>query len=141
METPGRLKRESMTQRPTEQSTDRPTEQPNHTPNNRPTEPPNDRPTDKPVEQYFLLWCSLFVNFTQFVILDNLLILDLAALGVKGLRRAGRRTRGDGHLLLSFPKVTLKILLWLSISDYFTPDSFPVVFFITLRGSTETTGN
>ena len=32
-----------------------------------------------------LLWCCLFFNFTQVVILENLLILDLALSGVKGL--------------------------------------------------------
>ena len=32
-----------------------------------------------------LLWCCLFVNFTQFVILVNLSILDLALSGMKGL--------------------------------------------------------
>ena len=32
------------------------------------------------------LWRSLFFNFTQFVILENLLILDLALSGVKGLK-------------------------------------------------------
>ena len=33
-----------------------------------------------------LLWCSLFSNITQFVILENLSVLDLALSGVKGLK-------------------------------------------------------
>ena len=32
-----------------------------------------------------LLWCCLLFNFTQFVILENLLRMDLALSGVKGL--------------------------------------------------------
>ena len=32
-----------------------------------------------------LMWCCWFVNFTQFVMLENLSILDLALSGVKGL--------------------------------------------------------
>ena len=31
------------------------------------------------------MWCCLFFNFCQFVILENLSIFDLALLGVKGL--------------------------------------------------------
>ena len=31
-----------------------------------------------------VLWCCLFFNFTQFVILENLSVLDLALSGVKG---------------------------------------------------------
>ena len=31
-----------------------------------------------------LLWCCLLFNFTQFVILEHLSVLDLALLGVKG---------------------------------------------------------
>ena len=31
------------------------------------------------------MWCCLFFNFTQFVILENLSILDLALSAVKGL--------------------------------------------------------
>ena len=34
-----------------------------------------------------LLWRCLFLNFTQFVILENFSIVDLAPTGVKGLRR------------------------------------------------------
>ena len=33
-----------------------------------------------------LLWCCLLINFTQFVILENLSILVLALTGVKGLK-------------------------------------------------------
>ena len=33
-----------------------------------------------------LLWYCLFFNFTQFVILENLSILYLALLGVKGVK-------------------------------------------------------
>ena len=33
----------------------------------------------------YLLWCCLTFDFTQFVILENLSILDLALSGVKGL--------------------------------------------------------
>ena len=32
-----------------------------------------------------LLWCCLFFNFTQFVVLENLLVFDLALSGVNGL--------------------------------------------------------
>ena len=39
----------------------------------------------KAVEQHFTV--VLFFNFTQFVILENLSILDLALLGVKGYKR------------------------------------------------------
>ena len=38
------------------------------------------------MEQYFTVELFVF-NFTQFVILENLSILDLALLGVKGLKR------------------------------------------------------
>ena len=36
-----------------------------------------------------LLWCCLFFNFLQFVILENLSVLDLALSGLKGLNRQG----------------------------------------------------
>ena len=39
----------------------------------------------KAVKRSALLWCCLLFNFTQFVNLGNLLILDLARSGVKGL--------------------------------------------------------
>ena len=41
----------------------------------------------KAVEQYFTIVLFVFFNVTQFVILENLSILDLALPGVKGLKR------------------------------------------------------
>ena len=34
-----------------------------------------------------LLWCCFFFNLAQFVILENLSILDSALLGLKGLKK------------------------------------------------------
>ena len=42
------------------------------------------------------MWCCLFFNFTHFVILENLLILDLALSGVKGFED----TDGDNRCVL-----------------------------------------
>ena len=41
-----------------------------------------------------ILWC-LFLNFTKFVILETLSILDLALSGVKDIETLNARTPGD----------------------------------------------
>ena len=48
-----------------------------------------------------LLWCCLFLNSTQFVILDNLSVLDLALSGAKGLNVSGNKTAENNDLVES----------------------------------------
>ena len=59
----------------------------------------------KAVEQYFTV---LLFDFTQFVILENLSVLDLALSGVEGLRVCLHG--GSVSILLGYPGFTSKIL-------------------------------
>ena len=81
----------------------------------------------KAVEQYFAV--GIFgLNYTQFVILENLSIFDLALSGVKGVINNTR----EGHFIMFFKDVCIISACYYWTDFYFesTPDHVKKIPFV-----------
>ena len=69
-----------------------------------------DNNCDHSFESCTLLWCCLFFNFTKFLIMENLSVLDLVLSGMKGLTRSSLGYVGT--IVIWQPQRTTMLELW-----------------------------